>query len=132
MTFERPTRDRNSRFQTLQQSKTLEDFFMRLKGHCAAHHADNNKHLTLLPSSITNNKIARCIVNNFAYQVTYNEIKESCLRGFGKLFDYWFEKDITLAIGNNNIMASARRSFTITGYQTPKPLNRDQRPAYSH
>jgi hypothetical protein len=41
-TFERQARDANSRFQVLQESETLEDLFMRLKGHCATHQANND------------------------------------------------------------------------------------------
>jgi hypothetical protein len=36
-TFERQAREANRRFQVLQQSKTLENFFMRHIRHCAAH-----------------------------------------------------------------------------------------------
>jgi hypothetical protein len=36
-TFEKQSRDDNNRFQALQQSESLEDFFMRLEGHWAAH-----------------------------------------------------------------------------------------------
>jgi hypothetical protein len=46
---------------------------------------------------------------------------------FGELIDYWFREDMNLTISNNNLMASARRLFTITGYQTPIPLNCDDK-----
>jgi hypothetical protein len=126
-TFERQSRDANNRFQVLQQSESLEDFFMRLEGHCAAHQANNDQRLTLLCSSITDNEIRRCVENYIAYQMPYDKIKESCLRDFGKSVVYWFLEEMDLTIKSNNVVKFARRLSTIVGYQTLKPIDREDK-----
>jgi hypothetical protein len=105
--------------------KISQKFFMRPQGHCAAHKANNDQHLTLLRSSITDNEIRRCIENNIAYRMSYNKIHISCLREFGKPVDYWFLEEMDLTIKNNNVVNIVRRLFTIVGARTIKPLNRD-------
>jgi hypothetical protein len=73
-TLERHSREANNSFQVLQQSETLKDFFISLEGHCAAQQANNNQHLTLLCSSLTDNKIRPCIESYITYQMSYEEI----------------------------------------------------------
>jgi hypothetical protein len=55
--------------------------------------------------------------------MSYEKIKKSCLRDFGKSVDYWFLEEMDLTIKINNVVYFARRLFTIVGYQTIKPIN---------
>jgi hypothetical protein len=59
--------------------------------------------------------------------MSYENIKESCLRDFAKSVDYWFLEEIDLKIKNSNVVNFAGRLSTIVGYQTMKPLNRDDK-----
>jgi hypothetical protein len=59
--------------------------------------------------------------------MSYDKIKESCLRDFGKPVDYWFLEEMDLTIKNSNVLNFVRQLFTIVGYQTMKPVNRDDK-----
>jgi hypothetical protein len=59
--------------------------------------------------------------------MSYDKIKESCLRDFGKPVDYWFLEEMDLTIKNNNVVNFVRRLVTIVGNHTMKPVNLDDK-----
>jgi hypothetical protein len=56
--------------------------------------------------------------------MSFDKIKESCFRDYGNSVDYWFLEEMEPTIKKNIVVNFVRRTFTIVGYQTMKPVNR--------
>jgi hypothetical protein len=80
-------------FSALEANKNIEAFFERVESHCFATKANPDQRLMLLQSSITCDDIRRNIELLITHCRSWDDLKKTCFRDFGKPLPYWIKED---------------------------------------
>jgi hypothetical protein len=114
-------------FSALGANENIEDFFERVESHCVATKANPDQRLMLLQSSITRDDIRRNVELSITHRRSWDDLKKTCFRDFGKPLPYWIKEDWGHKLVDKNLQTWAMRYYDIVSRQTNDVLDRDSK-----